>query len=312
MNRCIAMLLVFLMGACSEKEQETVSEKANTNTLVLVAVTNYPLQYFVTRIAGDSVITYFPSIEGDPAYWKPSNNELRTFQQADLIVLNGASYESWLPYVTLPDDKMVNTSYSFSNQLIEEDQALVHKHGPKGEHEHGVTAFTTWLDLQQAIQQAAAVKDALIKVLPDKAGLFDKKFTTLQKELLSLDQRLRLIGDRLKHTPFLFSHPVYQYLQRRYGFSGHALHWEPDIMPDEAQWQDLKQVNGELKARWMIWEDQPLTNITRRLEALNIHSVVFNPASNRSENEKQDFIAVMNANIAKLSAIGRNHLEAGK
>jgi zinc transport system substrate-binding protein len=279
---------------------------------VFVAVTNYPLQYFVTRIAGDSVVAYFSEIEGDPVFWKPSSKELQTFQQADLIVLNGASYESWLPYVTLPEDKMVNTSYSFSNQLIREDQALVHKHGPEGEHEHGVTAFTTWLDLQQAIRQAAAVKDALIKVLPDKAGLFDKNFTTLQKELLSLDQRLRSIGDRLQHTPLLFSHPVYQYFQRRYGFSGHSLHWEPDSMPNERQWQELAQLNRELKAQWMIWEDQPLTDITRRLEALNIHSVVFNPASNRKGNEKQDFIAVMNTNVANLSAIGRNSLEAGK
>lgn len=83
-------------------------------------------------------------------------------------------------------------------------------------------------------------------------------------------------------------------------------------MPDEAQWLELAQLNGELKAQWMIWEDQPLKDITRRLEALNIHSVVFNPASNRGKNDKQDFTAVMNTNVANLSAIGRNNLEAGK
>ena len=306
------MLLVLLMSACCEKEQEAVSEKANADASVFVAVINYPLQYFVTRIAGDSVITYYPEIEGDPAFWKPSSNELQTFQQADLIVLNGASYETWLTYVTLPEDKMVNTSFSFSNPLIKNDKALAHKHGPEGEHEHGATAFTTWLDLQQAIRQAAAVKDALIKVLPDKAGLFNKNFTTLQKELLSLDQQLLSIGDHLQDTPLLFSHPVYQYLQRRYGLSGRALHWEPDVMPDEVQWQQLAQLNGGLNAQWIIWEDQPLPDITKRLEALNIHSVVFSPASNRSANEKQDLIAVMNANVANLLAIGHNNLEVGK
>jgi zinc transport system substrate-binding protein len=311
-KRYIAMLMIIFMSACSDQEPTTASEKKNADTSVLVAVTNNPLQYFVTRIAGESVVTYFPEIEGDPAFWKPSSKELETFQQADLIVLNGAGYESWLPYVTLPEDKMVNTSYSFHNQLIREDQALAHKHGPEGEHEHGATAFTTWLDLQQATQQAAAVKDALIKLQPDKTGLFDKNLLTLQKELLSLDQKLQSIGDRLQHTLLLFSHPVYQYLQRRYGFSGHALHWEPDSMPEEAQWLELAQLNGELKAQWMIWEDQPLKDITRRLEVLNIHSVVFNPASNRGKNESQDFIAVMNTNVANLSTIGRNNLEAGK
>jgi len=312
MKRFIAMLLIFLLGACSEKQQETVSEKANSDTSVLVAVTNHPLQYFVTRIAGDSVIVYFPEIEGDPAFWKPSSKELETFQQADLIMLNGAGYESWLPTVTLPEDKMVNTSFTFSNQLIREDQSLVHKHGPEGKHAHGATAFTTWLDQQQAIQQAAAVKNALIRVQPDKAGLFDKNFTELQKELLSLDQKLLSIGDRLQHTALLFSHPVYQYLQRRYGFSGRALHWEPDIMPDEAQWQELTRVNEELKAQWMIWEDQPSGDIIRRLERINIHSVVFNPLSNRGKSKNQDFTAVMDTNFANLSEMGRKNLEAVK
>lgn len=201
MKSFIAMLLIFLLGSCSDKEPTTASEKANSDTSVLVAVSTYPLQYFVDRIAGKSATTYFPEIDGDPAFWKPSSKELETFQQADLIVLNGAGYESWLPTVTLPEDKMVNTSFTFSNQLIREDQGLVHKHGPEGKHAHGATAFTTWLDLQQAIQQAAAVKNALIRVQPDKAGLFGKNFTALQKELLSLDQKLLSIGDRLQHTP---------------------------------------------------------------------------------------------------------------
>lgn len=312
MKKYIAILLVLVLGACTDKEQETTVEKSKAHASVLVAVTNYPLQYFVTRIAGDSVVTHFPEIEGDPAFWKPSSKDIEYFQQADLIMLNGAGYESWLPTATLPEDKMVNTSYAFSNQLIREDQALVHKHGPEGKHEHGATAFTTWLDLQQAIRQADAVKVALIKVLPDQAGIFEKNFTSLQKELLSLDQRLQTIGDRLQHTPLLFSHPVYQYFQRRYGFSGHALHWEPDVVPDEEQWQKLTRLNGKLKAQWMIWEDQPLTEITRRLEAMNIHSVVFNPLSNRGKNENRDFVAAMRANAANLSTVGRNNLEDGQ
>lgn len=65
----------------------------------------------------------------------------------------------------------------------------------------------------------------------------------------------------------------------------------------------LTRLNGELKAQWMIWEDQPLADIIKRLEALNIRLVVFDPASHRSENDKQDFIAVMNENVANISVI---------
>ncbi len=40
--------------------------------------------------------------------------------------------------------------------------------------------------------------------------------------------------------------------------------------------------------------------------SLNIHLVVFNPASNRNDNEKQGFIALMKENVANLSVIGNN------
>ncbi|MEJ2085889.1 MAG: zinc ABC transporter substrate-binding protein, partial [Acidobacteriota bacterium] len=69
---------------------------SDTAPLVLYTV-NYPLQYFAQRIGGDLVEAAFPAPEGDdPAYWKPTPEQILAYQNADLILLNGADYAKWL------------------------------------------------------------------------------------------------------------------------------------------------------------------------------------------------------------------------
>ena len=106
---------------------------------------NYPLQYFAERIGGEHVEVSFPAPpDGDPAYWNPDPDSVAAYQQADLILLNGASYAKWVAIVTLPTSKLVDTSKGFRDRYIIIEGAVVHSHGPEGEHSHGETAFTTW------------------------------------------------------------------------------------------------------------------------------------------------------------------------
>jgi zinc transport system substrate-binding protein len=84
-----------------------------------IAVVNYPLKYFAERIAGDQIEVVFPiPADVDPAFWIPEPEGVLTFQAADLIFLNGATYSKWLNTVSLPRRKLVNTSQSFEEQYI--------------------------------------------------------------------------------------------------------------------------------------------------------------------------------------------------
>jgi zinc transport system substrate-binding protein len=136
-------------------------------------------------------------------------------QNADLILLNGASYEPWLTSVSLPESQLVDTSAGFKDKLIGLEERVTHSHGPEGKHEHAGTAFTTWLDLTLAVEQARSVKDALARLLPRHAPEIEG-FEQLRKELVGLDAEISAAwaGGR---TARYFSHPVYQYFARRYG-----------------------------------------------------------------------------------------------
>ena len=151
----IAMVLV--LAGCSDSSNDSETALKAGADRPVVCVTNYPLKYFAERIASPVVTVRFPvSGDGDPAYWKPGPEHVLALQQADLILLNGASYESWLKNVSLPQSKLVDTSAGLRDRLIALEEAATHSHGLEGEHEHSGTAFTTWLDLTLAEAESPA------------------------------------------------------------------------------------------------------------------------------------------------------------
>ena len=82
----------------------------SSHKLVIYTV-NYPLAYFAERIGNDLVEVHFPAPTGeDPAFWSPDGDTIAAFQEADLILLNGAGYAKWVERAALPSSKVVNIS----------------------------------------------------------------------------------------------------------------------------------------------------------------------------------------------------------
>ena len=92
----------------------------------------------------------------------------------------------------------------------------------------------------------------------------------------------------------IYSHPVYQYLDRRYELNGMSVHWEPDEMPTNEEFNRLNNMNGAL----MIWEAEPVYETVERLDAMGINSVVFNPCATRPESG--DYLGCMRDNLQRL------------
>ncbi len=269
-----------------------------------VYASNYPLAYFAERIGGRPDIVHFPRIDGDPAFWRPSAEDVIAMQDAAVILLNGAGYEKWLNSVSLPRARLVDTAAGFRDRHMAGGAGVKHTHGTAGDHVHGDTAFTTWIDFTQAAEQAEAVRRALLRAGIAPEPELNGNFEALRAELLRIDRRLAEITSRLAETPVIGSHPVYQYLARRYGLDLESVHWEPDSFPSPEMWADLETLQRGHPARWMIWEGPPLARTVERLEAMGVRSVVFDPAGNRPE--AGDFLTVMDANIENIRTIGES------
>jgi zinc transport system substrate-binding protein len=294
--KALLLLPLLLLAAC--KPAETAPTTSATGTPKVLSV-NHPLHAFASRLGGEAIEAVFPApADEDPAFWQPDDAALTAFQQADLILLNGATYSKWADKASLPVARSVDTSAAFKDRFIQIEEATTHSHGPEGEHSHAGTAFTTWIDLSQAVQQADAVRAALGRLLPDQATAIDARFATLKAELEALDARLLKVGERLAKAPLVASHPVYHYWARRYGFNLQSVLWEPETVPDDKALAELQALLAKHPAKWMIWEGEPARESVAKLEALGIRSVVFDPCGNRPD--EGDFFTVMAANVAAL------------
>jgi len=262
-----------------------------------IVAANYPLAYFAERIGGNRVAVSLPVPAGeDPSFWKPTAKEVAEMQKAELVLLNGADYERWLPRVSLSKFKLADTSAAFKDGFIRIENAVTHSHGPGGMHSHDGLANTTWLDFAQAQKQAEAVAQAMVRKRPELKAVFLENLQPLQADLAELDGQLKAAAK--PGRPLLGSHPVYQYLARRYALNLKSVHWEPDEMPPQPEWEGLRNSLAGHPAKAMIWEAQPSAEIAAKLKAMGVDSLVFDPCANRPESG--DFLEVMKKNLEGL------------
>ena len=125
---------------------------------------------------------------------------------------------------------------------------------------------------------------------------------SLERDLLELDERMeQAVAGKAADRPLMGSHPVYQYLARRYGLDLRAVHFEPDASPADEAWNDLQRVLEEHPAKWMLWEGAPIDETAEKLKAMGLESVVFDPSGNRPA--AGDYLSVMASNVSGLESV---------
>ena len=261
-----------------------------------VAAVNGPLAYFARALGGDAVEVYFPVPEGvDPASWRPAIAEIAQYQKSDLILLNGAGYAGWTTKAALPRAKTVNTGKAFEDQLIRLVTAVTHSHGADGEHSHTGTANQTWLDLEQATRQAAAVAEALRRRLPDRAEAISAAEAELASAMAERHARALDLGAELAGARVIAALPGLEYFARAYGLDAVSLAWTPGAAPGP---EEISALEAALPARLFIWQQAPADAARAAVADLGLAQAVIDPSARAGT----DFLAVVDANLDALEA----------
>ena len=295
----VGTAMLFLPGCDSPDTDNELGEQAPVDTRLSIFAVNYPLAYFAERIGRDVVQVSFPvPADADPASWQPRPEMIIEFQQADLILLNGAGYARWVESASLPNNRVVDTSRGFRDRLIRLED-VTHSHGPAGDHSHGSMASSTWIDPELALEQARAIRDALVTYRPGKQAEIDSHFSVLERDLLALDDQLTAAFSGINEQGILYSHPVYQYLARRFTPAARSLRWEPDVVPGDGDLRQLRDWLADQAARILIWEREPYAVTVELLEKEGLRSIAFDLVANRPASG--DYLTRMQWNLENLA-----------
>jgi zinc transport system substrate-binding protein len=279
-----------------------------TGSKPVVYTTFYPTTYFASRIGGELIEVVCPvPADEDAIFWQPSPEVIQKYQEADLIVVNGAEFEKWVATASLPLARVVDTAKPFEEDFVRFEGGITHAHGPAGAHAHEGIDGHTWVDPLLAKLQAAEIAQALVKLLPEHRAEIERNTQALQADLDELDAALKKLTADYEGELILASHPAYNYLQKRYDLNIINLDLDPESMPDDETMAALKKAQAEHPARYILWEGEPLPEIRDRFATeLGLTSVLFSPAELMDPEELAagaDYMSVMRENVARLGPV---------
>ena len=227
-------ILMLTLAGCNESSQDTPAAALDDAVLT----TFYPTHYFAERIAGDLVPVRTALPEGeDPIFWQPDADAVSQYQNAKLVITNGAEFEKWVAGAALP---RARTVASLSAEDLDATggpitmETTTHSHGPGGEHTHEGLDGHTWVSPDIAIVQANNIAEAMKNAWPDHAEAFDANLASLVEDLQMLRTSLEDITPNVQGYRLLASHPAYNYLARDLGWDMHNLDLDPESEDTQA------------------------------------------------------------------------------
>ncbi len=294
-----------LGGGCGKKPTPVNDERVGRP---IVYTTLYPTKYFTERIGGDLLEVVCPvPVDEDVTFWMPDVETIAAYQQADLIVINGAEFAKWVRKVSLPLSRVVDTARPLKNEFIDFESTTVHSHGKGGKHAHEGIDGHTWMDPENAKIQAGEIKKALVKRFPKNEAAFQAGFVSLARDLDAVAGKLGYYKSIYKDQPLLASHPAFNYIASRYQWNLVSLDLGPDTVPSDEAITEINAILRKHPAKYLIWEEPPSAAVAERIrKELGLVNVVFSPCELLSEQELadgKDYMTVMRRNLSNISVI---------
>ncbi len=228
-------------SSASNSTDESSAAATTDRSQIRVCVTSQPLLEMARLVAGEqaAVENMIPSGERS-LFWKPGAEEVRRLQSADLILIHGAGFEPWLNRISVPESAIVDTCSVFEDQRIRVSDAVVHQHGPDGEHSHEGVVRQTWLDPELAVAQLNQIVLAFTKLRPQYADEFLRRAVPLIHRLEATDSQIEALAAQTseENLTILSDGPYYQHLTRR-------LKWKLDPLPWPEATSDLSEADRQ-------------------------------------------------------------------
>ena len=187
----------------------------------LVISTIDPYQFFIKKIAGDTVevAVFVPSGVSSHSF-EPTSGQVMKLSRADIWFTIGEAFETKVVQVI----NSYNKNMQISN--LQEGIDLIHPKQCKNLCCQGNADLHFWLDTQNVKKQAGKIESVLSAKFPEHKNLYAENLTKLLSEIDSLTQKINIITADAKNRSFMISHPALAYFGRQFNFNQIPIEFE--------------------------------------------------------------------------------------
>ena len=282
----IVTIIPILSFAVWNTDQSIISAAADS-TEISVMTSFYPLYEFTKQVGQDKVhvsLLVPPGIE--PHDWEPTINELQKMYEANLIVINGIGFESWVDDIDTINSGVVIVDTSAGVSLINIDHSSVDPH--------------IWLNPVMAKTQVTNIVNALVKIDPTNEKFYRDNAKSYQAKLDSLDTKIKNELSACKKD-FITFHNAFSYFSIQYDLNQHTIirsndsHSEPTLKTLEQIINLAKKFNIDV-----IFAEEALDTRTSQVIANEIGAKVLVLSPIEVGDENSNYLSKMENNLSNL------------
>jgi zinc transport system substrate-binding protein len=187
---------------------------------IIAIASFFPLYDFTKMVGGEKVdVSLLIPFGIEPHDWEPTIQDLQRIQQADIVVINGLGFETWITDIVSANSeiKFVDTSTNISKIKIKQES--IEKDGR--DHE-SFSDPHIWLDPILAKNQIKNIENSLIKIDPQNKEFYSNNANSYSKQLDLLDKKIRNELSTCKKD-FIAFHSAFSYFADHYGLNQHTV-----------------------------------------------------------------------------------------
>lgn len=300
-----AIAVAVAVGVAAMSSQNQPSPSSTETEKVKAIASFFPLYDFARHVGGERAeVSVMVPAGVEPHDWDPTPRDIANAENADLIVYNGAGFESWVS--DLNANNTVDTSRGV--ELMEGGEHEEEEGEAREEEEHEESGLDPhiWLDPIIAKQQVESIRDGLIQVDSANADYYSQNADRYLAELDSLDALIKSELLECEKTDFIAFHNAFGYFAKRYGLTQHSVHGvspEGEVLPQRIS--EIKRLATELGIEIIYAEelvDPRLANVIAE-EIQNGRVLVLSPIEGLEEEEIQQdlgYLDKMKENLENL------------
>lgn len=319
----ISVLLFSLMAAGCSASPFSSARKDQIKVIASI----YPMADFARKIGGDyvSVVQLIPS-GFEPHAWEPSTTDMKTFEDADVFIMNGAGMEMWADKIlssirntsllsvdtSFDVPLMISGAYSIDAGEAEEHNAAEagteHEQGTDEEHalEPGSLDPHVWLDPANAKIQMKSICEAFCKEDPDHEENYRANYEKYAADLDVLDDEYRAALSSIENPYIVVSHEAFGYLCKAYGLRQIPIRGiSADAEPDAARMREIIELSKEYHVSVIFFEALSSPKVAEAIaRETGCETMALHPIGGLTQEQidsGEDYFSIMRGNLEALT-----------